>query len=66
MVELTSRQRVLLADKVPDVANLAAGALVFGQFLGDRTFSWPLAAAGLALWALLFGCAVVLAGGDRS
>jgi hypothetical protein len=66
MVELTTEQRGLLADKLPDVANIAAGALVFGQSLSDRTFSWPLAAAGVALWAFLFGCAVVLAGGDQS
>ena len=66
MVELTSWQRALLADKLPDVANIAAGALLFGQFLSDRTFSLPLAAAGLALWGFLFGCAVVLAGGDQS
>jgi hypothetical protein len=61
MVELTNRQRALLADKLPDVANMAAGALVFGQFLGDRAFSRPLAAGGLALWAFLFCCAAVLA-----
>ncbi len=61
MVELTSQQRALLADKLPDVANIAAGALVFGQFLRDRPFSWPLTASGLSLWAFLFGCAVVLA-----
>jgi hypothetical protein len=66
MVELTSQQRALLADNLPDVANIAAGALLFGQFLGDRAFSLLLAAAGLALWGFLFGCAVVLAGGDQS
>lgn len=61
MVRLTSRQRALLADKLPDVANIAAGALVFGQSLGDRTFSWPLAAFGTTLWTVLVCCAVVLA-----
>lgn len=66
MIELTSGQRAPLADKLPDVANIAAGALVFGQFLSDSTFSWQLAAAGLALWAFLFGCAVVLARRDQS
>lgn len=66
MIELKSGQRALLADKLPDVANIAAGALVFGQFLSDRTFSWQIAAAGLALWGFLFGCAVVLARRDQS
>jgi hypothetical protein len=66
MVELTRGQRAALVDKLPDIANVAAGAMVFGQFLSDRTFSLPLAATGLALWGFLFGCAVVLAGGDQS
>jgi len=66
MVELTNGQRALLADKLPDIANVAAGALVFGQSLSDRTFSLPLAAAGVALWAFLFGCAVVLARKEQS
>jgi hypothetical protein len=36
-----------------DVANIAAGALVFGQFLGDSAFSTALAVLGLAVWACL-------------
>lgn len=65
MVRLTSRQRALLADKLPDAANIAAGALVFGQFLSDRTFSLPLAAFGTTLWIVLICCAVVLARKDQ-
>ena len=34
MVGLTGEQRTMLIDKLPDAANLALGALVFGQFLG--------------------------------
>ena len=48
-------------DKVPDFANLAVGALLFGQFLGDRPFSLSLALCGLGSWAVLFAWAVVLA-----
>ena len=33
MVGLTTEQRRMLIDKIPDAANLALGALVFGQFL---------------------------------
>ena len=62
MVELTCGQRVVLVDKLPDVADVAAGAMVFGQFLSGH-FSWAIALAGLILWAFLFGCAVVLAEG---
>ena len=32
MVGLTTEQRRMLMDKLPDAANLALGALVFGQF----------------------------------
>ena len=44
----------MLADEVFDVANLGAGALVFGQLLGDR-FSTPLALFGFGAWVALAG-----------
>ena len=50
MVRLSEEQRRTLMDKLPDTANLALGALVFGQFLGERPFSRMLAAGGLVLW----------------
>jgi hypothetical protein len=53
MVEFGSRQRVLLAETLRDVANIAAGAMVFGQFLGERTFSPSIAAPGFTVWACL-------------
>jgi hypothetical protein len=56
MLELRTRQREILIDKLPDVANLAAGALVFGQFIGSETFSPSTASVdilfgGIALFA---------------
>jgi hypothetical protein len=54
----------MLADKVLDVANVAAAALVFGQFLGDR-FSIALAVVGMVLWSLLAVIALVLASGGE-
>ena len=51
----------MLADKLPDAANLAAGALFFGQFLADRTFSLTLAFAGLGTSVALMAWAIVLA-----
>ena len=54
MVKFNQRQRALIAEKVCDTANLAVGALLFGQFLGD-TFYAPLAIIGLVVWlALMF------------
>ena len=65
MLNLTSRQRAMLVDKLPDAANVAAGALFFGQFLGDRTFSLFLALAGLGSWLLLIGWALMLSAEDE-
>ena len=63
MVGLTTEQRRMLMDKLPDAANLALGALVFGQFLGDRPFSVGVAVLGMATWAAFLGGAFVLGGG---
>jgi hypothetical protein len=50
----------MLIDKLPDAANLALGALVFGQFLQDRPFSRQLATAGVAVWLGLLAWALLL------
>lgn len=61
MLRLKPRQRALFVDKMPDVANLAAASMFFGQFLADRPFSLELGLAGLVAWALIWTFAVVLA-----
>ena len=53
MVELGPRQRALFAETLRDVANIAAGAMVFGQFLGERPLSPRVALLGLTVWAAL-------------
>ncbi len=60
MLILNQDQRTLLAEKLCDAGNLAAGALLFGQFLADRFSIW-LACAGLILWGGLIGSGLVLA-----
>ena len=45
------RQRAVLTDKVPDMANIVAGAIVIGFAIGDPRASWPLLMAGLGFWA---------------
>jgi len=62
MVRWKRTQRSLFANKLPDTANLALGALVFGQVLGDR-FSPFVAVTGVAVWALFMGWAAYFAGG---
>lgn len=59
---LTNAQRGTLIDKLPDTANLALGAMLFGQFLGDRPFSWFLAGGGMAAWVIIVGLALLLGG----
>lgn len=43
----------MLVDKVPDTANVALAALVFGQFLGERPYSLAVGLVGLAIWSAL-------------
>lgn len=64
MLELRTKQRAVLVDKLSDAANVAAGALVFGQFLGEHFFSWRVALAGIGVWLVLIGFAIALARKD--
>jgi hypothetical protein len=64
MLRLKRAQRATLADKLPDLANLAAGALVFSQFLTEH-FSVPEALAGVAIWGALMAWAIRFAGGVK-
>ena len=61
MLRLTHPQRVLLAETLRDIANIAAGAMVFGQFIGSQTFSFRIAAFGMGVWIVLVAFATVLA-----
>ena len=65
MVILSTRQRAVLIEKLPDIANVAAGALVFGQFLGDRPSSPALALYGVGIWSALMGFALLLANEEQ-
>jgi uncharacterized membrane protein YbjE (DUF340 family) len=65
MLRLTDPQRAVLVHAIPAVANLAVGAMVFGQFLRQQPFSAGLAVAGIGFWFAFVGLTVVVAGGDR-
>jgi hypothetical protein len=60
MLRLEPSQRIALSDTVRDLANLVAAALVLGQFVGERPFSWLLMLTGSAVWISLvvFGLVV--------
>lgn len=64
MVRLTRKQRQLLVDKLLDAANLALGAMVFGQFLSDRSFSLALALTGFITWVTLFVWGTAIGGAE--
>lgn len=60
---LNQKQRDLLAEKVMDGGNIAAGTLVFGPFLSatESTQISPwLTFTGLVIWNLLSGFAIIL------
>ena len=50
---------------MPDLANLAVGALVFAQVFGEE-FSLGMAFLGVGLWVSLMVWAVILSGGSGS
>lgn len=66
MLKLHSSQRALLANKFADVANLAVGALTFGQFLGAGPLSLAVALSGVALWIALVALAVIFAPREKA
>ena len=65
MVRLNRQQRMLLAETLRDIANIAAGAMVFGQFIGSQTLSYSIAAFEMGVWVALVTFAIVLAGGTQ-
>ena len=48
MVGLRPVHRRVLVAHLPELANIAIGALLFGQFLSDRPYSVFLAVVGTA------------------
>jgi hypothetical protein len=65
MIKLKREQRSLLAAKVADVANVAAGALIFGQALSGTAFSVKLAIVGIGAWLAMTAAAVIVVGGGE-
>ena len=54
----------MLADKLSDLGNLAAGALLFGQAL-TADVSILAAVSGLVLWAACMAMSIYIAGGAK-
>lgn len=66
MVRLSRSQRTLLAETLRDIGNIAAGAMVFGQFLAGATFSTGVALSGMWVWIVLVLAALWLASEEPS
>lgn len=49
-----------LADKLMDLANFTAGALIIGQLISGRPFNWAIAGLGLGVWVSLYSVAIML------
>ena len=64
MLRLKPVQRRVLVTHLPELANVAAGSLLFGQFLSERSYPLLLAFVGVAAWAILIGWVFVLAAGE--
>jgi hypothetical protein len=61
MVRLGQRQREILIEKAPDMANALAVSTLVGQFLTDRPYSITLAMVGSGAWVALWVLTFVLA-----
>ena len=64
MLRLKARQPAILAETLRELANLAAGALVLGQFVGPQPLSVRAVLGGVAIWLALVVWAVLLTGED--
>ena len=60
VLDWNPRQRALVADKPFDAGNVAAGGMLFGQFVTDRPFSLALAVIGVVVWVAFFAISVAL------
>ena len=65
MLRLKPRQRAVIVEKLPDLANIIAGVFVVGQFVGEEPASISLVMAGAAIWAGLAGVTLLMAGGNH-
>ena len=61
MLRLKPAHRVVLADKLPDAANVVLAGFVVGQAISERPFSLALASIGTGVWVAFMVVAVLLA-----
>ena len=64
MLRLGSRRQTVLSEAFRELANLSMAALVLAQFAGGGRWSFAVFSAGIAMWFMLVGLALFLAGGE--
>jgi hypothetical protein len=64
MLEFGSSRRAVLSETFRELANLAGGAMVLGQFVSERPLSVGIVLVGVLAWLTLVGLALLYAG-DR-
>lgn len=62
MLRFSTRQRAALGSTLRELANLAAAALVFGQFIGQGFASWTTLVVGTAFWFLVVWLGLLMEG----
>jgi hypothetical protein len=60
MLRFSSRQLTALSETLRELANLAAAALVFGQFVGQGLLSWSVVVGGTLVWVVLVGVGLLV------
>jgi hypothetical protein len=65
MLRLNERQRAVIADKLPDMANLVAAAIIIGFAIGEPAATMRLVAVTMAVWAAAFIGAVIISRGTQ-
>ena len=61
MIRLKPAHRLVLVAHLPELASIAIGSFLFGQFLSDRPYSVVLAIVGIAAWIALIGLTFLVA-----
>ena len=60
MRRLDERQRAVIADKLPDMANLVAAAIVIGFSIGQPGTTIRLAVTALVMWGAALLLAIII------
>ena len=60
MRRINTKQRQIFAEKMLDLANIAAGALVFGQLVSPEIIRWYLIVVGVGIIFVGYFIAILL------